>query len=51
MRKLNDQQKIDIVEKYKLGDSSIKLAKEYNVTKQNILLILKRRDVEIRNGK
>ena len=51
MRKLNDQQKIDIVEKYKSGDSSVKLAKEYNVTKQNILLILKRRGVEIRNGK
>jgi Mor family transcriptional regulator len=51
MRKLNDQQKIDIVEKYKSGDSSVKLAKEYSVSKQNILLILKRRGVEIRNGR
>lgn len=50
-RKLDDQQKIDIVQKYKNGESSIKLAKEYSVAKQSILSILRNRNVEIRHGK
>jgi len=51
MQKLTDQQKIDIVQKYKEGQSSVKLGKEYGVAKQSILSILKKRNVEIRNGK
>lgn len=48
--KLTDQQKIEIVNKYQNGSSSIKLAKEYEVTKQSILNILRVRKVKIRNG-
>lgn len=50
--KLTDQQKIDIVKKYEKDNySSVKLSKEYNVTTQAILQILKVRGVKIRNGK
>lgn len=49
--KLSDQQKIDIVQKYQNGKSSIELSKEYNVSKQSILSILKNRKVVIRNVK
>ena len=51
MRKLSDQQKLEIVDKYNSGSSSVKLSKEYNVTSQAILQILKVRGVNIRNGK
>ena len=51
MRKLTDQQKIEIVQKYKDGQSSVKLSKEYGISKQSILSILKNREVKIRNGK
>jgi transposase-like protein len=51
MSKLTDQQKIEIVKKYEEGDSSIKLSKEYGISKQSILSILKNRKVKIRNGK
>ena len=46
MRKLTDEQKIEIVEKTKQGVSSRKLAKEYNVEKTSILSILKVRGVK-----
>lgn len=49
--KLTDQQKIEIVNKYINGESSLKLAKEYNISKQGVLGILKVRKVKIRNGK
>lgn len=49
--KLTDKQKIEIVDRYKNGESSITLSKEFNVSKQSILSILKIRGVEIRNGK
>jgi transposase-like protein len=49
--KLTDQQKIDIVTKYISGNSSVKLSKEYGISRQAILYILKVRKVEIRNGK
>lgn len=51
MRKLTDQDKIDIVNKYNNNHSSVKLSKEYGVTTQAILQILKVRGVKIRNGK
>jgi Mor family transcriptional regulator len=51
MRKLTDQNKMDIVTKYNSGDSSVKLGKEYNVTPQAIIQILRVRGVNIRNGK
>ena len=51
MRKLTDQDKIDIVNKYNKNSSSVKLSKEYGVTTQAILQILKVRGVKIRNGK
>ena len=48
--KLTDQQKIDIVNRYTQGESSLKLAKAYGITKQSILSILKIRKVQIRGG-
>lgn len=47
--KLTDQQKIDIVQKYESGKSSVELSKEYNVTRQSILSILRSRNIHIRN--
>jgi transposase-like protein len=51
--KLNDEQKIEIVKRYRSGESSVKLSKEYGITRQGILGILKVRNVNIRdnNGK
>lgn len=49
--KLSDKEKIEMVEKYIEGKSSIQLAKEYNITKQSVLSILKVRKVVIRSGK
>lgn len=46
--KLTDEQKIDIVQKYKNGQSSVKLSKEYQISRQSILSILKIRGVKIR---
>ena len=43
--KLNDQQKIDIVEAYLKGKRSVELAKLYNVSPQAILGLLKRRGI------
>lgn len=53
MRKLSDQNKINIVTEYLQGESSLKLGQKYNVSKQAILAILRIRNVEIRgkNGK
>lgn len=51
MQMLSDKQKIEVVEKYENGCSSVKLAKEYNVTANAILGILKRRGVKIKNNK
>lgn len=48
--KLTDQQKIDIVNRYIQGESSLKLAKSYSITKQSVLSILKIRKIEIRGG-
>ena len=48
--KLTDQQKIEIVERYQKGESSLKLATAYSITKQSILSILKIRKIEIRGG-
>jgi Mor family transcriptional regulator len=44
--KLTDEQKIEIVKKYRNGDTSRKLAKEYNVSKTAILSILKVRGIK-----
>jgi transposase-like protein len=53
MRKLSDEEKIEIVKKYQNGLSSIKLGKEYNVSPRSILSILKIRKITMRgrNGK
>lgn len=53
MRKLTDQQKIEIVSRYINGESSIKLGKEFNVSTRSILSILKVRNIKMRgnNGK
>lgn len=53
MRKLTDQDKINIVADYLNGESSLKLGVRYNVSKQAILCILRARDIKIRgkNGK
>lgn len=48
--KLTDQQKIDIVNRYLQGESSLKLAKAYSITKQSVLSILKIRKIKIRGG-
>lgn len=49
--KLTDQQKIEIVTKYIKGSSSVVLSKEYSISRQSILSILKVRGVKIRNDK
>jgi len=49
MRKLTDEQKIEIVKKYKSGISSRQLAKEYNVCKTSILSLLKVRGIKREN--
>lgn len=41
MRKLTDEQKIEIVQKFKTGTSARKLAKEYSVAHTSIISILK----------
>ena len=46
--KLSDQDKINIVEEYVNGVSSLKLAEKYKVTKQSILALLRVRKVVIR---
>lgn len=51
MKKLSDQEKIDIVSRYQQGESMIKLSKFYGIARQSIASILKVRKVEIRNGK
>lgn len=53
MKKLTDQQKIDIVTRYQQGESSVKLSKEFKVSTRAILSILKVRNIEMRdkNGK
>lgn len=48
--RLTDQQKIDIVEMYKSGRSSVEVGKEFGVTHVAILGILKVRGVEIRKA-
>lgn len=47
--KLTDQNKIDIVNRYIKGESSVKLGEDFNVTRQAILAILRNRKVEIRS--
>ena len=49
--KLNDQQKIDIVEAYLKGKRSVELAKLYNVSPQAILGLLKRRGIVVKGYK
>jgi len=51
--KLTDQQKIEIVERYQKGESSVSLSREYSITRQSVLSILKIRKIQIRgtNGK
>jgi intein-encoded DNA endonuclease-like protein len=49
MGKLTDQQKIQVVELYKSGLSSIKLSKIFNLDPVNIIALLRRRNVEIRS--
>lgn len=53
MRKLSDQDKINIVSDYLKGESSLKLGERYKVSKQAILCILRARNINIRgkNGK
>jgi transposase-like protein len=53
MRKLTDEQKIEIVKKYIQGESSVKLSEQYNVSTRSILNILKVRNIKTRgnNGK
>lgn len=48
MRKLSDQEKINIVEEYNSGISSVELSKKYKVSKQSILSILRVRNVKTR---
>jgi len=46
--RLNDQQKIDIVNSYLAGKRSVELSREYNVSPQAILGVLKRRGIKIK---
>jgi transposase-like protein len=45
MKKLNDKEKIEVVEKYLAGASSCQLSKEYGITDTSILGLLKRRGI------
>jgi len=47
--KLTDQEKIEIAQKYKSGDSTRKLAKEYKVCQTSIISILKVRGIKREN--
>ena len=49
MKKLTDHQKIEIVEKYIAGQSSVQLSLCYNVSKHAILSILKTRNIPRRD--
>lgn len=49
MRKTTDQQRIEIVQKYKDGFSSEILGKQYNISSAAIRGLLHRRNVQIRN--
>ena len=49
MKKLTDQQKIEIVERYINGESSVILSKEYGVSRTSIISILKVRHIERRD--
>lgn len=49
--KLTDRDKIDIVDRYNSGESSVQIAKYYNITRQSVLQILKVRDVKIRTDR
>jgi transposase-like protein len=49
--RLTDEQKIEIVKKYQEGFSSVELSKEYGITRQSILSILKIRNIQIRSKK
>jgi len=51
MKKLSDQEKIDVVSRYQKGESMTKLGQVYGIARQSIASILKVRKVEIRNGK
>lgn len=50
-KKLNDQQKIDIVSAYQTSMRSVELGKKYGVTPQAILQLLKRRGIQIKGYK
>ncbi len=47
--RLSDQQKIDLVEKYRAGTSMWHLAREYDIAIGSVRSILRRRGVEIRS--
>ena len=53
MKKLTDEQKIEIVKGYISGQSSVYLSKKYKVSTRSILSILKVRNIKMRdkNGK
>lgn len=50
-KRLTDQDKIDVVAKYKAGMSSCQLAKIYGIQDTSILALLRRRGVERRTKK
>lgn len=48
MGKTTDKDKIEIVKRYKSGESSMSISKDYNITWQAVIGLLKRRDIYIR---
>lgn len=51
MKRLTDQEKIEVVEKYQQGLSSVELGKLYGISHVAILGLLKRRSIKIRTIK
>ncbi len=49
--RLTDNQKIEAVQRYEAGESSVEIAKTFNISYTAILGILKRRNVKIRKRK
>ena len=51
IKRLTDIQKIQVVEKYESGLSSVEIGREFGITHVSILSLLKRRGIEIRKQK
>ena len=51
MGKLTDEQKIDLVRRYKAGEGSVVLAKAFGIVPNSVLSLLEVRGIERRKAK